>query len=110
MSTCWRSFSFHELTNWTKGIFGSARWSNGSHFKAIDGCFEGTFSERLISIRGDLEWPARSPDLLEGQHQRRNCQYTADTLVRFMANTRNRYIQCMDNGGRHLSDMIVKTM
>ena len=59
------------------------------------------FPERLISIRGDLEWPARSPDLspcdfffvgifkstclrqpptkpreLKGQHPRRNCQYT----------------------------------
>ena len=34
----------------------------------------------------------------------------ADTLVRVMANTRNRYMQCMDNGGRHLPDMIFKTV
>jgi len=30
---------------------------------SIDGCFEGTLSERLIPIKGDLEWTARSPDL-----------------------------------------------
>ena len=34
----------------------------------------------------------------------------ADTLVRVMANTRNRFIQCMDNGGRHLLDVIFKTV
>ena len=33
----------------------------------------------------------------------------ADTLVMVMENTRNRFIQCMDNGGRHLPDMIFKT-
>ena len=30
----------------------------------------------------------------------------ADTLVRVMANTINRFIQCKDNGGRHLPDVI----
>ena len=34
----------------------------------------------------------------------------ADTLVRVMANTRNRFIQYMDNGGCHLPDVIFKTM
>ena len=36
----------------------------------------------------------------------------ADTLVRVMANTRNLFIQCMHmhNGGRHLPDVIFKTV
>ena len=34
----------------------------------------------------------------------------ADTLVRVMANTRNRIIQCMDNEGRHPPDVIFKTV
>ncbi|QQP34944.1 Transposable element Tc3 transposase, partial [Caligus rogercresseyi] len=91
------------------------------------------FPERLISIRGDLEWPARSPDLspcdfylwgylksrvyvnrprslpdLKANIREEIANIPADTLVRVMANTRNRYIQCMDNGGCHLSDMISK--
>ena len=54
--------------------------------------------------------PPEKPTRLEGQHPRRNWQLPADTLVRVMANTRNRYMQCMDNGGRHLPDMIFKTV
>ena len=93
------------------------------------------FPERLISIRGDLEWPARSPDLspcdfylwgylksrvyvnrprslldLKANIREEIGNIPADTLVRVMANTRNRYMQCMDNGGRHLPDMIFKTV
>ena len=34
----------------------------------------------------------------------------ADTLVRVMANTRNRFIQCMGNGGRQVPDVICKTV
>ena len=34
----------------------------------------------------------------------------ADTLVGVMANTRNQFIQYMDNGGRHLTGMIFKTV
>ena len=34
----------------------------------------------------------------------------ADTLVRVMANTRNRFIHCMDNGGHHLPEVIFKTV
>ena len=82
------------------------------------------FPERLISIRGDLEWPARSPDLspcnfylwgylksrvyvnrprslqdLKANIQEEIANIPADTLVRVMANARNRFILCMDNGG-----------
>ena len=34
----------------------------------------------------------------------------ADTLVRVMENTRNKFIQCMDNGGRHLPDVIFRSV
>ncbi|QQP57314.1 Transposable element Tc3 transposase [Caligus rogercresseyi] len=61
MSACWRSFSFHELTNWTKGIFGFSRMEQRLTFKGIDGCA--------------CQLPEK-PTRLEGQHQRRNCQYT----------------------------------
>ena len=81
------------------------------------------FPERLISIRGDLEWPARSPDLspcdfylwgylksrvyvnrlrslqdLKANIREEIANIPADTLVWVMANARNRFIQCMDNG------------
>ena len=87
------------------------------------------FPERLISIRGDLEWPARFPDLVpcdffsmgffkipclceppkdptrfKDQHPGRNCQHNA-----IMANTRNLFTQCVENMGRHLPDLISKT-
>ena len=34
----------------------------------------------------------------------------ADKLVRVMASPRNRFIQCMDNGRRHLPDVMFKTV
>ena len=34
----------------------------------------------------------------------------ADTRMRVIANTRNRFIQCMNNGARHLPDVIFKTV
>ena len=93
------------------------------------------FPERLISIRGDLEWPARSPDLtpcdfflwgflksrvyvnrpstledLKTNIQEEIANITPAMLARVMTNARNRFTQCMENGGRHLSDLIFKTM
>jgi hypothetical protein len=96
------------------------------------------FPERLISIRGDLEWPARSPDLtpcdffffflwgflkfrvyvnrprtlqdLKANIRAEIANIPAAMLVRVMTNATNRLIQCMDNGGRHLRDMIFKTV
>ena len=93
------------------------------------------FPDRLISIRGDLKWPARSPDLspcdfylwgylksrvyvnrpesladLKANIQNEIAKIPVDTLVRVMANTQKRYVQCMDNGGRHLPDTIFKSM
>ena len=93
------------------------------------------FPERLISIRGDLEWPARSPDLtpcdfflwgflksrvyvnrpstledLKTNIQEEIANITPAMLARVMTNARNRFTQCMKNGGRHLSDLIFKTM
>ena len=93
------------------------------------------FPERLISIRGDLEWPARSPDLspcdfflwgylkarvyvnrpqslenLKDNIREEIANIPSDMLVRVMENTRNRYMKCIDNEGRHLPDMIFKTV
>lgn len=93
------------------------------------------FPERLISIRGDLEWPARSPDLspcdfflwgslksrvyvnrprtlqdLKTNIQEEIANITPATLTRVMTNARNRFTQCMENEGRHLTDLIFKTM
>lgn len=93
------------------------------------------FPERLISIRGDLEWPARSPDLspcdfflwgflksrvyvnrpntledLRANIRAEIANITAAMLVRVMNNARNRLRQCMENGGRHLPDIIFKTV
>ena len=93
------------------------------------------FSGRLISLRGDLEWPPRSPDLtpcdfflwgylksrvfnnrprtlddLKTNIREEVANIPVDMLERVMRNTRNRFVQCIDNGGRHLADMIFKTM
>ncbi|XP_011049237.1 PREDICTED: uncharacterized protein LOC105142985 [Acromyrmex echinatior] len=84
------------------------------------------FPERLISIRGDLEWPARSPDLtpcdfflwgflksrvyvnrpstlqdLKTNIQEEIANITPAMLARVMTNARNRFTQCMENGGRY---------
>ena len=92
------------------------------------------FPERLISIRGDLEWPARSPDLtlviffyvfflksrvyvnrprtlqdLKTNIQEEIANIAPAMLVGVMANARNRFTQCMENGGRHLPDVIFRT-
>uniref|UniRef100_A0A8C6WVP8 DUF4817 domain-containing protein n=1 Tax=Neogobius melanostomus TaxID=47308 RepID=A0A8C6WVP8_9GOBI len=74
-----------------------------------------SFSGRLISLGGDVNWSARSPDLAP-------CDYflwgylkslvykdrpqTLDDLVD--QNFRNRLNQCIDNGGRHLKDILSK--
>ena len=92
------------------------------------------FPERLISIWGDLEWQARSPDLapcdfflrgflksrvyvnhprtlkdLKTNIQEEITNITPAMLVRAMTNARHRFTQCMENGGRHLPDFIFKT-
>ena len=92
------------------------------------------FPECLISIRGDLEWQARSPDLtpcdffvwgflksrvyvnrprtlqdLKANMQEEIANIAPAMLVGVMTNARNRFAQCMENGGRHLPDVIFKT-
>ena len=93
------------------------------------------FPERLISLRGDLEWPARSPDLspcdfflwgflksrvyanrprtlqdLKANIRAEIANISNDMLEKIMSNARSRLTQCIDNGGRHLPDMIFKTV
>lgn len=92
------------------------------------------FPQRLISIRGDLEWPARSPDLspcdfflwgflksrvyvnrprtlqdLKTNIQEEIARITPAMLEGVVRNARNRFTRCMENGGRHLPDVIFKT-
>jgi len=91
------------------------------------------FRGRLISLRGDVEWPARSPDLSpcdvflwgylkeKGKHRPRSpedlkerIQQEIDSIPpeltrRVMKNFRERLQQCVANDGRHMSDLIFKT-
>ena len=91
------------------------------------------FSSRLISLRGDVKWPARSPDLspcdffLWGYLKERVYRKWPKTLSEFknaidqeiklipqemtkkvMNSFRNRLRQCVENGGNHMNDVIFK--
>ena len=92
------------------------------------------FSGRLVSLRGDISWPPRSPDLspcdffLWGylkaevyKHRPRNLQelkhairqevaaIPREVTRRTMGNFRERLRECLNNGGHHLSNIIFKT-
>lgn len=91
------------------------------------------FPGRLVSSRGDISWPPRSPDLspcdffLWGylkaevyKHRPRTLQELKDVIRqevaaiprevtrRTMDNFRERLRECLNNGGHHLSDIIFK--
>ena len=88
----------------------------------------------LISLRGDIGWPARSPDLnpcdyfLWGylkskvySNRPRSIEQLKDAIRqeitviphemtrRVIDNFRGRLRQCVDNNGSHLADLIFKT-
>ena len=92
------------------------------------------FPGLLISLRGDVEWPARSPDLspcdvfLWGylkekffKHRPRSLEDLKERIQqeidpippeltrRVMKNFRERLQQCVANDGRLMSDLIFKT-
>lgn len=92
------------------------------------------FPGRLISLRGDLQCPARSPDLAPCDYflwgylkslvysdrprtldqLRENIRQAINNipvmmLERVVENFRNRLTQCTNNGGSHLTDIIFKT-
>lgn len=92
------------------------------------------FPGRLVSLRGDLGWPPRSPDLtpcdffLWGylkakvfQHRPRTLlalrreiaraieEIPVEMLVKVMESYRERLNQCIRSQGRHLSDVLFKT-
>lgn len=92
------------------------------------------FPGRLISLRGDLTWPARSPDLtpcdfflwgylksivytdrprtipqLKENIRRTIAGIPVAMLEKVYQNFVNRLTQCIDNDGRHLPDIIFKT-
>lgn len=93
------------------------------------------FAGRLISSRGCHVWPARSPDLapcdfflwgylksivyndrprtlphLKNNIRQAIANIPADMLERVQRNFRNRLTQCINNEGRHLNDVIFKTI
>ena len=92
------------------------------------------FPSRLVSLRGDIGWPARSPDLtpcdffLWGYLKAEVYKHRPQTLKALkdaireevaaippemtnivMENFRERLRQCIANNGRHLSDVVFKT-
>ena len=92
------------------------------------------FPSHVISLRGDIGWPPRSPDLnpcdffLWGYVKSKVYEHRPSTLEhlkaaiteevnaiphnmleRVMVNFRERLQNCIDIGGRHLSDTIFKT-
>ena len=93
------------------------------------------FPERLISPRGDVNWPARSPDLapcdyflwgylkslvynnrpktlldLQNAIRTEIANIPLNMLERVDQSFRNRLNQCIDNGGGHLRDIVFKTV
>ncbi|KAJ4450068.1 hypothetical protein ANN_01475 [Periplaneta americana] len=88
----------------------------------------------LISLMGDLRWPARSLDLapdyflwgyvkslvyndrprtlahLKNKIRQAVANITVDMLEGVGRNFRVRLTQCIENNGRHLPDMIFKTV
>jgi len=92
------------------------------------------FPGSLISLRGDVEWPARSPDLrpcdvfvwgylkekifkhrprsledLKERIQQEIDPIPLELTQRVMKNFRERLQQCVANVGRLMSDLIFKT-
>ncbi|KAL1497172.1 hypothetical protein ABEB36_008172 [Hypothenemus hampei] len=92
------------------------------------------FPGRLISLRGDIQWPPRSPDLapcdfflwgylksivytdrprtlaeLKNNIRQALANIPVAMLERVCQSFKNRANQCIANGGRHLSDTIFKT-
>ena len=91
------------------------------------------FPSRLLSLRGDIQWPARSPDLspcdffLCGYLKERvyknrpktirELKATIESEVRkipqemtkkVMESFQKRLQQCVENGGHHLNDVVFK--
>ncbi|KAG5318135.1 TC3A transposase, partial [Pseudoatta argentina] len=111
-------------------------WSREQRAFAVESFFCNGLSLSLLnSLRGDLPWPARSPDLspcdffLWGylkslvyvdrprtiDHLKNNIRdaianIPIDMLRRVDENFKERLNQCMRDGGRHLTDVIFKTV
>jgi hypothetical protein len=91
------------------------------------------FPEQVISLRGDLPWPARSPDLSGSDYfvsecfKAKECTTRPETIAgniairkqisaipenmerQALGNLRARLDECVRNGGQHLSDVLFKT-
>ena len=125
-----KNFSFHIWKKWTSRMFGFNETEPRPSMELLRKHFPG----RIISLRADLPWLARSPDFapcdffLWGYlksivyndrprtlaHLKTNirnaiAEIPVDMLQRVARNFRNRLNQCIDNGGRHLTYVIFKT-
>lgn len=84
----------------------------------INGCeafLESVPDDAIVFFRGYLKSRVfnnrpRTLDDLKTNIREEVANIPVDMLERVMRNTRNRFVQCIDNGGRHLADMIFKTM
>ena len=113
------------------------RWDSEERAFAVEADFSSRCSV-IVTQRAfrnhDLEWQARSPDLtpcdfflwsflksrvyvnrartlqdLKTNFQEEIANIAPAMLAGVMTNGRNRFTQCMENGGRHLPDVIFKT-
>ena len=120
--------------NGCSGCLVSAGWSNSSYSAEIHANFAENFLGKLISLRGDVGWPAHSSDLapcdfflwgyLKSKvytHRPENLQAPKDDIrreiaairpamtERVMRAFRKRLEECIANDGHHLGDIIFKT-
>ena len=120
----------HDMDN----VWFPTGWDNSPHFSTCDGDFEGDVPRHLISLRGDIGWPARSPDLnlcdfflwgylklkvysnrpqsieqLKESIRQEIIAIPQEMICRVKDNFRERFRQCVDNNGSHLTDLIAKT-
>ena len=109
-------------------------WRHGSHGTNVHESLAGTLPERPISLKGDLQWPARSPDLAPCDYSLwdyfKSLVYTnrprtlgqlkdniraaiadigIDILEKVDRNVKIRLSQCIDEGGGHLRNVVFKT-
>ena len=112
----------------------STGWDNSPHFSTCDGDFEGDVPRHLISLRGDIGWPAHSPDLnscdfflwgylklkvssnrpqsieqLKDAIRQEIIAIPQEMICRVKDNFRERFRQWVNNNGSHLTDLIAKT-
>jgi hypothetical protein len=135
MLKCWRPFCAPKLDDVdTEHVWFQRDGATAHTARRSLGVLKEMFPGHLISLRGDVGWPARSPDLspcdfflwgylkekvfkhdprsLEDLKERIQQEINAippEITRRVMKNFWERLEQCVANDSRHMSDMIFKT-